>query len=172
MWAGVSADPCSKTSTPSSLSTKTEADKLEELLRKHEPDNLQWKGHILNNLARLQQREWAETHYSHLFIDLPVFDFPVVFNEPQYAKRSLRSIHTICNIFDSELGLENPVESQHRKLLRSHRTGPLDREIVLLIYSRNQTPRSEMNWVQSCSILPRRSYPKQKWILFGSSATI
>jgi phosphatidylinositol 3-kinase len=32
-------------------------------------------------------------------------------------------------ILDSEMGLENPVEDKHRRLVRSHRNGPLDREL-------------------------------------------
>jgi phosphatidylinositol 3-kinase len=32
-------------------------------------------------------------------------------------------------VLDPEMELENPVEDKHRRLVRSHRNGPLDREL-------------------------------------------
>jgi phosphatidylinositol 3-kinase len=35
----------------------------------------------------------------------------------------------LWTILDPEMGRENLVEAKHRRLVRSHRTGPLDREL-------------------------------------------
>ena len=35
----------------------------------------------------------------------------------------------IWSIIDPEISRENPVEDKHRRLVRSHRSGPLDREL-------------------------------------------
>jgi phosphatidylinositol 3-kinase len=67
-----------------------------------------------------------------LYVNFPIFDFPVVFKELEYSHSSgiiLRELDTSYTIFDPELLRDNPVESKHRKLARSHRTGPLDREL-------------------------------------------
>lgn len=35
----------------------------------------------------------------------------------------------MIKVFDPDVLHENPVENKHRKLARSHRNGPLDREL-------------------------------------------
>lgn len=80
-----------------------------------------------------------------LYIDLPRFDFPLVYSEPEYSiptsfqnlNASLHSDPPIPassttsyrTIIDPEIFRDNPVEAKHRRLVRSHRTGPLDREM-------------------------------------------
>lgn len=118
-----------------------------------------------------------------LNIDLPKFDFPLVFSEhvsqptswtedsmhhnsivghplmrmyiptiqQVYESKALASLsnfagtatnnptpslqaigtgnNTIITVEDPELIRENPVEAKHRRLVRSHRNGPLDREL-------------------------------------------
>ncbi len=36
---------------------------------------------------------------------------------------------SLFTIFDPEIARSNPVEAKHRRLVRSHRSGPLDREL-------------------------------------------
>src|SRR5690242_5502803 len=110
-----------------------------------------------------------------LNIDLPKFDFPVIFDEhvshpcaltnsmserkssltlriqftQEYeakanmshhnfsgsAINSIPSLHnngvagSVVIVEDPEISRENPVEAKHRRLVRSHRNGPLDREL-------------------------------------------
>lgn len=105
-----------------------------------------------------------------MYVDLPRFDFPVVFSEtvrlsplplltdtetsmqeyplPVFASLTpSRSVVlppnltipsntvsplgdvSLCAILDPEIARENPVEAKHRRLVRSHRNGPLDREL-------------------------------------------
>lgn len=113
----------------------------------------------------------------YLYIDLPRFDFPVIFNEqvrtypsisvlysdvsqeaslPIYSftanapdavqpppPQPLVNINTdphLWQIMDPDMILGNPVEDKHRRLVRSHRSGPLDREM-----KPNATIRDELN---------------------------
>jgi phosphatidylinositol 3-kinase len=72
-----------------------------------------------------------------MYIHLPIFDFPLVFNEKEYNypdSINLRQVNSsLLRVFDSELDrgmtMETPVETKHRRLGRSHRTGLLDREL-------------------------------------------
>lgn len=73
-------------------------------------------------------------HESYMYIHLPIFDFPLVFNEKEYSYPDmikLREVNaSLLRVFDSELDSnETPVENKHRRLGRSHRTGLLDREL-------------------------------------------
>lgn len=103
----------------------------------------------------------------YLYIDLPRFDFPVIFSEavsvallnilyltfnsPQEAQNQatipfappaaaqtpvtpvLPSYFAtdphLWTILDPEIARENPVEDKHRRLVRSHRSSPYDREL-------------------------------------------
>lgn len=102
-----------------------------------------------NSWDLLQQAETEKSNNLFLYIDLPRFDFPVIFNEPE--ARSIPSTTSISSspsnaptappissfttdmhlwsIVDPEIARENPVEDKHRRLVRSHRSGPYDREL-------------------------------------------
>lgn len=89
------------------------------------------------------QKETDNTKATHLFIDLPKFDSPLVFNEKEYIlpviKPSVLSssspqmlnevVGELVTVYDPEVMRENPVEGKHRKLARSHRTGAIDRNL-------------------------------------------
>ncbi|KAG8893971.1 Phosphatidylinositol (PI) 3-kinase, partial [Tulasnella sp. 417] len=109
---------------------------------------------------KMEEVHAAETEKSdnlYLYIDLPRFDFPVIFSElkdqpssstqpqsqpniptapssainPKDSQPTLniqQDVH-VWQIVDPEIGRENPVEDKHRRLVRSHRSGPLDREL-------------------------------------------
>ena len=92
---------------------------------------------------------WQPSEEVFLYIDFPRFDFPVVFSEYEYPE-PLYGIHSsipniltmgsrgviedgeggvISAVWDPETIKDNPVESKHRRLVRSHRNGPLDRDL-------------------------------------------
>jgi phosphatidylinositol 3-kinase len=119
-----------------------------------------------------------------LFIDLPRFDFPVVFADHEYPAppissylhHALSSSHVtikppppavefgpgidgiggadggrngtggrLVRIYDPEVGArDNPAESKHRRLVRSHRTGVLDRDL-----KPNAKIRDELNMIMT-----------------------
>jgi phosphatidylinositol 3-kinase len=88
---------------------------------------------VIDQISRYQDSNALQSNETCLYIDLPIFDFPVVFNEKEYSypeKITLRQIHSaVVSVFDAEIFHDNIVESKHRRLARSQRTGTLDREL-------------------------------------------
>ncbi|KAF9330420.1 Phosphatidylinositol (PI) 3-kinase [Podila minutissima] len=113
MWPDCEADGSEFTKTPSDTGVKDEMDRFEKLLKKQDRGDIprtEW----LDNLAyrqieQIHKKHAAQSEKMLLNIDLPRFDFPV--------------------IFDEHISRENPVEAKHRRLVRSHRNSPLDREL-------------------------------------------
>ncbi|KAI3647824.1 hypothetical protein MP228_008045 [Amoeboaphelidium protococcarum] len=72
-------------------------------------------------------------------MELMSFDFPVVYNESQYPliqpqppRNISGSVNSLSNrryIYDPEALRENIVEAQHRRLVRSHRSGQVDKDL-------------------------------------------
>ncbi|KAG0301860.1 Phosphatidylinositol (PI) 3-kinase [Dissophora globulifera] len=152
MWPDCEADGSENTKTPSDTGERDEMDRFEKLLKKQDRGDIprtEW----LDNLAyrqieQIHKKHAAQSDKMLLNIDLPRFDFPVIFDEHEYEPKSHSSnsfagssatfvpsfpgISTGSSIFtveDPEIARENPVEAKHRRLVRSHRNGPLDREL-------------------------------------------
>ncbi|KAF9571953.1 Phosphatidylinositol (PI) 3-kinase [Mortierella alpina] len=124
MWPDCEADVSDLTKTPSDTGERDEMDRFEKKLA-------------------------AQSDKMLLNIDLPKFDFPVIFDEHEYeaktnlshhnfsgsAINSIPSLHinsapsSVLIVEDPEISRENLVEAKHRRLVRSHRNGPLDREL-------------------------------------------
>nr|KAJ3421241.1 Phosphatidylinositol (PI) 3-kinase [Polyrhizophydium stewartii] len=125
------------TSTPPKSGPSTEMDRIEKLMRKFERGDIphvDWMDRLAAQEIKKIGRMEAKTHRNmHLYIELPQFDFPVVFNEKEYLlppNITLRQFgFDVVPIFDPEHFNDNPIENKHRKLARSHRNGPLDREL-------------------------------------------
>lgn len=105
------------------------------------------------SFRKMEEIHAAETEKSEnlfLYIDLPRFDFPVIFNEPTSSVTSWTATPTptvsqgtsntpvtttftaeghLWSVLDPEIARENPVEDKHRRLARSHRSSPYDREL-------------------------------------------
>lgn len=155
LWPDREADGSVETTTPSKLGTRDEMGRLEKLVKKYERGDLP-KTDWLDNLAfrKMEEIHAAETEKSdnlYLYIDMPRFDFPVIFSEPETPAPSASTAvtaaatHTpsqpstsavslsdntyLWAIVDPEVARENPVEDKHRRLVRSHRSGPYDREL-------------------------------------------
>ncbi|KAI9879622.1 MAG: Phosphatidylinositol (PI) 3-kinase [Pleopsidium flavum] len=115
-----------------------------------------------------------------LVIDLPRFDFPVVFTDHEYPPPPISSYHhhtpsasnitlkpppevqlgpginggpveeegyvpPLIRVYDPEVGArDNPAENKHRRLVRNHRTGVLDRDL-----KPNAKIRDELNVIVS-----------------------
>jgi len=115
------------------------------------------------------QAETEKSEKLFLYIDLPRFDFPVIFSEPVrlivgiirhlIIKRPIQEAAAISSsttsaltttvqtptipaistsfisdsnlwsVVDPDIANENPVEDKHRRLVRSHRSSPYDREL-------------------------------------------
>ena len=113
----------------------------------------------------------------YLYVDLPCFDFPVIYSEsigisainlvgmilnsfqevqnqatmpfappaavqtpvPPVLPTSFGTDQHLWAIVDPEIARDNPVEDKHRRLVRSHRSSPYDREL-----KRNAKIRDEL----------------------------
>jgi phosphatidylinositol 3-kinase len=115
-----------------------------------------------------------------LYVELPRFDFPVVFADHEYPAPPISSLQhlsqsnillkpppevqfgpgingidnddhgfggRLVRVYDPEVGArDNPAESKHRRLVRSHRTGVLDRDL-----KPNAKVRDELNGIMAYS---------------------
>jgi len=100
--------------------------------------------------SEIVKQETAKSRDMYLYVDLPRFDFPILFNEIELPYPSLPptlsaavqpaggntsalySPYHLADIFtvvDPDMVHDNPIESKHTRLHRSHRNGPLDREL-------------------------------------------
>ncbi|KAJ4480107.1 atypical/PIKK/PI3K protein kinase [Lentinula aciculospora] len=163
LWPGMEADGSVDSTTPSKIpGAADEMGRLEKLVKKYERGDLpksEWLDRItfrkMEEIHAVRTSRFTETQKSEnlfLYIDLPRFDFPVIFSEPeslaqtsailpaplpppqqtptQPVTASFASDNThLWSIIDPEIARENPVEDKHRRLVRSHRSGPYDREL-------------------------------------------
>ncbi|KAJ3312382.1 Phosphatidylinositol (PI) 3-kinase [Boothiomyces sp. JEL0838] len=121
---------------PKTTVDEKEVKRLDHLMRKYNQGDIQraW----LDNYTLPKIKEYQNQYTKpSLFIYLPVFDFPIVYNEKEYTNVSLRDLDSPLVCFDFEF--DNPIESKHRRLNRSHRTN-LDKEL-----KPNAKQRDELN---------------------------
>ncbi|KAF8931871.1 Phosphatidylinositol (PI) 3-kinase, partial [Dissophora ornata] len=152
MWPDCEADGGEHSKTPSDTGERDEMDRFEKILKKKDRGDIP-RTDWLDNLAyrqieQIHKKHAAQSDKMLLNIDLPRFDFPVIFDEHEYEVKvhSYSSFagtavspaasfpgnstsNSIFTVEDPEIARENPVEAKHRRLVRSHRNGPLDREL-------------------------------------------
>ncbi|TPX63239.1 hypothetical protein SpCBS45565_g06771 [Spizellomyces sp. 'palustris'] len=124
------------TSTPSKVDTASDMDRLEKLMRRYERGDMtrvDWLDRLaFREIERINKMEGMRTKHLFLYVDLPQFDFPLVFYEKEYRLPAPPPPPVESNlqiVADPEAARDNPVENKHRKLARSHRNGPLDRDL-------------------------------------------
>lgn len=114
-----------------------EVERLDRLRRKYERNDLpkvDWMDRLIFNNPTSPLNQPLKTSFSipsEITLKISIFDFPVVYNETTLTKEI---------IYDPDVNFENAVESKHRKVARSHRTGRLDREL-----KPNSKYRDELN---------------------------
>ncbi|KAI9006944.1 kinase-like domain-containing protein [Hyaloraphidium curvatum] len=137
LWSGRGADGTAESSTLSKQGDPTAMDRLQKLMRRYENGDVphvDWLDNmVFREIEKINMKEVADSNSLSLYIDLPRFDFPLVFNEkivPLPSSMTPRSIDSELVIFsDLESQRDNLVEAKHRKLIRSQRNGILDREL-------------------------------------------
>lgn len=172
LWANSEADGNHDTSTPSKLPNNENNDmnKLEKLMKRFDCGDIRPEEWL--DVMAFRQIENIHKNVSNsstdlaLYVDLPKFDFPVVYGEMEYNlpgpftivqtstnqnindddplitamsqqiypdnSNTIVDRHTSMHysiILDPDFQRENPVEAKHRRLVRSHRNGPLDRDL-------------------------------------------
>lgn len=88
----------------------------------------------------------------YLYIDFPRFDFPIVYTDYEYPPFPPVSSENppppgeLLVVYDPEINRDNPAESKHRRLMRGHRSGVIDKEL-----KPNAKIRDELNDILSYS---------------------
>ncbi|KAI8887127.1 phosphatidylinositol 3-kinase [Backusella circina FSU 941] len=192
LWPNVEADGSQNTTTPSKIKgTDDDMNKLEKLVKRYDCGDIrpvEWLDNMtFRQIEKIHKNASTTSTKLALYVDLPKFDFPVVYGELEYAfPASIQhnvpyttnsAIATAMNqpmgtttteaatttttttttavservdafhysvVLDPDLQRDNPVEAKHRKLVRSHRNGPLDRDL-----KPNPKIRDELNSIMS-----------------------
>ncbi|TIC05059.1 phosphatidylinositol 3-kinase, partial [Wallemia mellicola] len=128
-------------------------EKLSYKLNNGDMQSLGWLDTLsLNNIQQLHKSAKVNENDVHLYLQLPQFDFPIVYHEiehriPSMIEKNIQPLNPISqleagnngataiseplasSIVDPDGDRENPVEAKYRRLIRSHRSGLLDREL-------------------------------------------
>jgi phosphatidylinositol 3-kinase len=154
LWPNKEADGSLETATPSKSETGDEMGRLEKLVKKHERGDMpksEWLDKLVfRRMSEIHAVETEKSNNLYLYIDLPRFDFPIIFSELEAVASTSQppsmppvthapmppllatSFHTdpyMWAVVDPDIPRENPVEDKHRRLVRSHRSSPYDREL-------------------------------------------
>lgn len=149
-------------------------EKLIKLHERADLPHLLWLDKLsYRQIEKIHLEESLHSDDIYLYIDLPRFAMPIVFCEqeasipppfpvnvgqqpaqssnPHAEAGSASSVSrgidaSLFTIYDGDMLMEreNPVEAKHRRLVRSHRSGPLDREL-----KPNANVRDELNEILS-----------------------
>ncbi|WVQ98732.1 hypothetical protein IAU59_005863 [Kwoniella sp. CBS 9459] len=155
---GVEADPRPNTSTPCDLSGELEDEmgRLERLVKEHERGDIveiDWLDSLaFRQIEKAHAAEASKSDKLYLYVDMPGFDFPVVFSEQESSiplppapvshpiSQNQQHISVLppdllstdphlWRTYDPDAWRENPVEIKHRKLLRSQRLGDQGKDL-------------------------------------------
>eukprot|EP01113_Clastostelium_recurvatum_P033439 TRINITY_DN4415_c0_g1_i2.p1 TRINITY_DN4415_c0_g1~~TRINITY_DN4415_c0_g1_i2.p1 ORF type:complete len:870 (+),score=126.35 TRINITY_DN4415_c0_g1_i2:136-2745(+) len=139
LWEGREGDGARASSTPGKAPKLKEVDRLEKLQKRHDRgliDRVEW----LDAPARAQMQSIASQerdkspHTLFLVVDLPEFEYPVLFREIKYQLQSTAlpapTANKIVLVHDCELNKENPAELKYLKLMRSNKArNQIDRDL-------------------------------------------
>ncbi|KZT73494.1 putative atypical/PIKK/PI3K protein kinase [Daedalea quercina L-15889] len=153
LWPDREADGSIETTTPSKIGVRDEMGRLEKLVKKYDRGDMpksDWLDAMtFRKISEIHNVESEKSENLFLYIDLPRFDFPVIFCEPDGTnapststvvaqtpvppavpqQSSFLSDAFLWQVVDPDVARENPVEDKHRRLVRSHRSSPYDREL-------------------------------------------
>ncbi|CAD6575378.1 MAG: Phosphatidylinositol (PI) 3-kinase, partial [Cyphobasidiales sp. Tagirdzhanova-0007] len=143
-------------------------EKIMEKQKRKDIPSIDWLDKLaFREIERIHAEESAKSDKLFLYVDLPRFDLPVIFGEIEYPLPSLPVLVTsatanataaptvstpasatvfahidtgLFSVVDPDIARDNPVEAKHLRLVRSHRSGPLDREM-----KPNAITRDELN---------------------------
>ncbi|TYJ55431.1 hypothetical protein B9479_003934 [Cryptococcus floricola] len=155
---GVEADPRPNSTTPSEVLNREddEMGRLESLIKEFDRGDInkvEWLDRLaFRKLEKAHVRETSKSKDMYLYVDLPKFDFPVVYSEQEsllsvppapvahlsptsvppvlaLPPNFLSSDRHLWRTYDPDAWRDNPVEIKHRKLLRSQRLGEAGKDL-------------------------------------------
>ncbi|KAI8064613.1 kinase-like domain-containing protein [Gongronella butleri] len=223
VWQDQEADGRAESRTPSKVKSTNDMDKLEKFLKRYDCGDIQpveWLDKLaFRQIQEIHQRVSATSTSMSLYIELPKFDFPVVYGDTEYGMNDLSNTNGMdaslsgmassipptptsstgpgfvganngaplsagavmapalmsaqgghaagasgaaaaaagaggstssssstgySVVLDPDLLRDNLVEAKHRRLVRSHRNGPLDRDL-----KPNPKIRDELNTIMT-----------------------
>ena len=128
--------------------------KIKKLISKNDLNDLNWLNTLSNErISYLNDHNHIFNHNFILYLHLPKFNFPIIYNEDDYLlplnlndfnqhQLQIQSANLPTNdnsnfiseqlstsIVDPDNDRPNPLEIKHRRLVRSHSSGLLDREL-------------------------------------------
>uniref|UniRef100_A0A060TBU9 Phosphatidylinositol 3-kinase VPS34 n=1 Tax=Blastobotrys adeninivorans TaxID=409370 RepID=A0A060TBU9_BLAAD len=172
VWLDRPADGLSNSQTDATVVSRQEMDRLEQLIKKQEAGDLEqveWLDNLVFRRIERINRDRVPDNTHYLYIDFVQFDFPVVFGDISYPLSSVSghqqlpvpvmvlddaignnsnrsASSSIMRVRDPEQSRENPIEAKYRRLIRSHKSGPLDKEL-----KPNAKIRDELNVIMNFS---------------------
>lgn len=133
IWQNKEGDGSKANSTPGIVTDiLLESDRLEKLVKNHATNKinaLPWLDkHTFQQIKNIKKR-YSKYRQNDLFlhIELPLFEYPVVFHEKDYDIPQPYAKELVL-VNDPELTFKNPVEMKHMKLARSAH-GLLDKDL-------------------------------------------
>ncbi|KAI5796258.1 kinase-like domain-containing protein [Peziza echinospora] len=147
LWLGKEADGLADTSTSSVSDMTDEIERLEKQLKRQELGEIlrsEWLDQLVfREIERMNSNAKREEIY--LVVEFPRYDYPVVYADYEYPSKIPKPVQTVQghpvkedegsdeewpnHVWDPEAEMDNPCELKHRRLVRSHRNGPLDKEL-------------------------------------------
>lgn len=131
---GIEADGCIDSKTPSAFADRNELDRLEELVQAHTAGELpssDWLDKLVFKKLEKLRLDAPTAAENFLILEFPRFEHPVIYTNPQYAYsiKEDAKIHenTLVLVHDPDALRVNLIEDKHRKLVRSHRNGAIDK---------------------------------------------
>jgi phosphatidylinositol 3-kinase len=115
-----------------------EIDRIEKLIKKHQRGNIprvEWLDRLaFRSIERINEATdliAAHDDRVHLFIDLPDFEWPVLFHEQHRGTipRPLSGGGEWVPVLDPEISSGNPVEQKHSQLSRRRPTSAMDHDL-------------------------------------------
>ncbi|KAF9428085.1 Phosphatidylinositol (PI) 3-kinase [Podila epigama] len=147
MWPGCEADGSQFTKTPSDTGVKDEMDRFEKLLKKQDRGDIprtEWLDNLayrqIEQIHKVLHNTYEKVENMTLLDNESLIEYqrkqhPSLNNFAPPTSTITPSTHMsstsrpIFTVEDHEIARENPVEAKHRRLVRSHRNSPLDREL-------------------------------------------
>lgn len=139
---------------PDNSKSLSEMNELEKLIKKHENgdiNSVDWLDSLtFKKIDQFNKKQQNLNKGFVLFIDFQQYDIPVVFNDFKYPKPLIPTYtshnhisntdtnnqpkiqtgdYSTLRIYDPDQYISDPIEHKYRKLERSHKGGPFDRDI-------------------------------------------
>lgn len=134
LWDGMEGDGSPRTRTPGKVKAESDIDRLEKLIKKYDRGQIErvpWLDRLtFQAIEKINVQTVSEATRGHafLFVELPDFEYPVVFYQKEANQTKSVAEYTknqVVTVFDPEAQLDaNPVEQKHLAIMRAAKRRP------------------------------------------------